>query len=241
MISRPAAPPATTHAQDRAILAVIGAAALILTATQFVETPEPPGPGASGAQIRLFIEANLDRTVLAVMASTIGFGALLLVTVGLWRLVATRRQGQSFAAIMLLISGNLSALWLGLAAAVDLIPVVAADDAGKLEAYSDQTLLTLDLVQRLNETFGDVWTVPRGFFLISAGLLIVRHRMLPRWTGLLALVVGAASLLGILSISLKGGIAIAWLVGLFGFVLWTLVLGVTSLVLVLLRSARSRH
>jgi hypothetical protein len=86
-----------------------------------------------------------------------------------------------------------------------------------------------------------VSTVHRGFFLISGGLLIERHRMLPRWTGLLALVVGAASRLGILSISLHGGIAIAWLVGLSGFVRWTLVLGITSLVLVLLRSARSRH
>jgi hypothetical protein len=131
--------------------------------------------------------------------------------------------------VTLLVSGSLSALWLGVTAAVDLIPVVAANDAGKLSAYSDQTLLTLDLVDRLGETFGDVSTVPRGLFLVSAGLLIVRHRMLPRWTGYLALVIGAASLIGIV------------VVGLFGFVLWILIVGVASVVMLLAQWQRSRR
>lgn len=233
-------PSATTRVHDRATLAVVGISALVLSATLWVETPEPPDPGAPGAQIRSFIEANLDQTALAVVAATVGFGALLLVTVGLWRLVAARRDGQSFAAVMLLVSGSLSALWLGFSATVDLIPVVAADDAGKLSDYGDQTLLTLDLVDTLGETFGDISTVPRGFFLICAGMLIVRHRVLPRWTGHLALVVGAASLIGILSTPLDGGIAVSFLVGLFGFALWILIVGVASLVL-LLQQARSRR
>lgn len=235
------APPATAPAHDRATLAVLGTSALVLSATLWVESPEPPEPGASADRIRSFIEANLDQTATAVMASAVGFGALLLVTVGLWRLVVARGDGQSFAAVMLLISGSLSALWLGVTGAVDLVPVVAADDAGKLSAYSDQTLLTLDLVERLGETFGDISTVPRGFFLICAGLLIVRHRVLPRWTGHLALVVGAASLIGIVATALDGGIAVAWLVGLFGFVLWILVIGAASLVMLLLQWARSRR
>ena len=233
------APPAAERSHDRTTLAVVGVSALVLTATLFVEFPEPPEPGASAGRIRSYLEANLDQTGLAVMAATVGFGALLLVTVGLWRLVAARGGGQSFAAVMLLISGALSSLWLGVAGAVELVPVVAADDAGKLSAYSDQTLLTFDLVDRLGETFGDVSTVPRGFFLVCAGLLIVRHRVLPRWTGHLALVVGAASLVGIVATALDGGIALTWLVGLFGFVLWFLVIGVASLVMLLLARPRS--
>jgi len=112
---------------------------------------------------------------------------------------------------------------------VDLIPVVAANDAGKLSAYSDQTLLTLDLIERLGETFGDVSTVPRGFFLVCAGLLIVHHGVLPRWTGYLALVLGAASLIGIV------------VVGLFGFALWTLIVGVASIVMVSAQWTKSRR
>lgn len=234
------APNATTDVHDRATLAVIGISALVLSATLWVESPEPSDPGVSGARIRAFIETNLDQTALAVVAATVGFGALLLLTVGMWRLVAARGEGQSFAAVMLLVSGSLSALWLGVAAAVDLIPVVAADDADKLSAYSDQTLLTLDLVDTLGETFGDVSTVPRGFFLICAGLLIIRHRLFPRWTGHLALVVGAASLIGIISTPLDGGIAVSWLVGLFGFFLWIPIVGVASLVLLLLHAKARR-
>ena len=223
------APPATTRVNDQLTLAIVGISALVLSASLWVSAPEPPEPGASAARIRSFIEANLHQTTLAVTAAAIGFGALILLTVGLWRLVAARGDGQSFAAVSMLVSGALSALWLGVTGAVDLIPVVAANDAGKLSAYSDQTLLTLDLIDRFGETFGDVSTVPRGLFLICAGWLIVRHRLLPRWTGYLALVIGAASLIGIV------------VVGLFGFALWILIIGVASTVMLLAQWKRSRR
>jgi len=223
------APPDRTRTNDQLTLATVGISALVLSASLWVSAPEAPEPGASAARIRSFIEANLHQTTLAVIAATIGFGALILLTVALWRLVAARGDGQSFAAVTLLISGSLSALWLGVAGAVDLIPVVAANDAGKLSSYSDQTLLTLDFTDRLGETFGDVSTVPRGFFLVCAGLLIVRHRVLPRWTGYLALLVGAASLIGLV------------VVGLFGFVLWTLIIGIASVVMLLAQWKKSRR
>jgi hypothetical protein len=223
------APSATTRVHDLPTLSIVGISALVLSASLWVSAPEAPEPGAPAARIRSFIEANLHQTTLAVMAASIGFGALILLTVGLWRLVAERGDGQSFAAVTLLVSGSLSALWLGVVGAVDLIPVVAANDAGKLSAYSDQTLLSLDFVDRLGETFGDVSTVPRGFFLVCAGLLIVRHKVLPRWTGYLAVPVGVASLFGIV------------LVGLFGFVLWTLIVGVASIVMLLAQWTKSRR
>ena len=72
--------------------------------------------------------------------------------------------------------------------------------------------------------------VRRGFFLLSIGLLVVRLRVLGRLTGDLALVIGAASLVGILATALDGGIAVLWLVGRFGFVLWMPVAGIASLV-----------
>ena len=221
-------PAAATRVHDRLTLAMVGTSALVLSASLWISAPEPPEPGASADRIRSFIEGNLHQTTLAVVAATIGFGTLILLTVGLWRLVASAGCGQSFPAVTLLISGSLSALWLGVVGAVNLVPVVAANDAGKLSAYSDQTLLTLDLVERLGETFGDVSTVPRGFFLVSAGLLIVRHRILPRWTGYVALVVGAVSVIGIV------------LVGIFGFVLWVLIVGVASIVMLVAQWRKSR-
>jgi hypothetical protein len=133
----------------------------------------------------------------------------------------------------------MTSLWLGFTASVDAIPLVAANDDGKLSAYSDQTLLTLDFMDRLGETFGDISTVSRGLFLVSIGLLVVRHRVLPRWTGYFALVVGVVSLVGIVG-SAFGPLAAAWLVGLFGFVLWVLVVGVASLVMLVRSRSHAR-
>jgi Domain of unknown function (DUF4386) len=221
--------PAATRAHDGLPLALVGACGLVLGGCLWVSAPEAPEPGAPAAEIRAFTEANLDRTTLAVLAGMVAFAALILFTVALWRLAAVRGLGQGIAAVTLLVSGTLTALWLGVTAAVDLIPVVAADDAGTLSAYSDQTLLTLDLVDRFGETFGDVSTVPRGLFLVCAGLLIVRHKVLPRWTGYPALVIGVASLIGIV------------VIGLFGLALWMLVVGVTSVVMLTAQWSRSRR
>jgi hypothetical protein len=214
----------------RRTLAAVAATALVLFASLWVEAPEPPEPGASASRIRSYLETNLDQIGLAVVAATVGFGAMLLLTVALWRLVAAQGAGRGAAAVTLLLTGAMTSLWLGFAAAVDAIPLVAANDDGKLSAYNDQTLLTLDFVDRLGETFGDVSTVSRGLFLVSIGLLVVRRRVLPRWTGYLALVVGVVSLIGIVG-SAFGPLAFAWLVGLFGFVVWLLVVGVASLVM----------
>ena len=230
------APPGAERSHDRTTLAITGAAALVLFATLWVEAPEAPEPGASAGRIRSYLETNLDQIGLAVTAATVGFGAMLLLTAALWRLVAARGAGQGIAAATLLLTGGMTSLWLGFTAAVDAVPLVAANDDGKLSAYNDQTLLSLDFIDRLNETFGDISTVSRGLFLISIGLLVVRHRVLPRWTGHLALVVGAASLIGIVAL---GPLAVAFLVGLFGFVLWVLIIGIASLV-TLLRSRPQR-
>jgi hypothetical protein len=230
------ASPGSSH--DRRILAAVSATALVLFASLWVEAPEPPEPGASASRIRSYLETNLDQIGLAVMAATMGFGAMLLLTVALWRLVATQGAGRGAAAVTLLLTGAMTSLWLGFTAAVDAIPLVAADDDGKLSAYNDQTLLTLDFVDRLGETFGDISTVSRGLFLVSIGLLVVRRRVLPRWTGYFALVVGAVSLIGIVG-SAFGPLAFAWLVGLFGFVLWVLVVGIASLVMLIRLRSRT--
>jgi hypothetical protein len=225
--------------RDRRTLAATAATALVLFASLWVEAPEAPEPGASASRIRSYLETNLDQIGLAVTAATVGFGAMLLLTVALWRLASAQGAGRGAAAVTLLLTGAMTSLWLGFTASVDAIPLVAANDDGKLSAYSDQTLLTLDFMDRLGETFGDISTVSRGLFLVSIGLLVVRHRVLPRWTGYFALVVGVVSLVGIVG-SAFGPLAAAWLVGLFGFVLWVLVVGVASLVMLVRSRSHTR-
>ncbi len=94
-------------------------------------------------------------------------------------------------------------------------------------------------MQRIGETFGDVSTVARGLFLLTAGLVVVRHRVLPRWIGHLALVVGGMSLVGLVGATFGGPLAGLWLTGLFGFVVWVLVVGVAALVLLMRSRGRA--
>lgn len=231
--------PVAVTREDRGPMALTGVSALLLTACLFVTAPEAPEPGAPVAQVRSFLESHLQAISAAALAGSVGFGALTVLTVGLWRLAALRGAGQSAAAVLMLVSGGLCSLWLAVQASVDLVPVVAADDAGTLSQYDDQTLLALDLVQRVGETFGDVSTTSRGLFLLAAGLVVVRHRVLPRWIGHLALVVGGASLVGLVGATVGGPLTVVWLAGLLGFVLWVLVVGAAAVVLLMRTRARA--
>ena len=127
-----------------------------------------------------------------------------------------------------LLTGGLTAVWMMIATAVDMVPLVAADDDGSLGHYPGSTLQALDFTTRLSETIGDVATGPRGLLLVAVALLTLRTRMLPRWTGWFAMFVGGASLVGVLSATWPvAPFVVAWFVGLFGFLLWTLVVTVT--------------
>jgi hypothetical protein len=74
-----------------------------------------------------------------------------------------------------------------------------------------------------------------GLFLLAASLVIVRTKALPRWTGWMGLVGGAAYVVGSFSVAdQRGPIALPAVVGFMIFLVWTIV---TSAVL-LLRTAR---
>ena len=103
----------------------------------------------------------------------------------------------------------------------DGIPIVAADADGSLAHYPGDTLQALHLFDDFGEALGDVATVPRGLFLVAVSLLALQVRLLPRWTGWFGLFVGAASLAALPVLAWpEGPIAVAWFVGLFGFLLW---------------------
>ena len=153
------------------------------------------------------------------------------ITIGL-RSVARRRTGDALLLDLTMISGGLTAVWMLVQAAVDMVPVVAADDDGSFDHYPDTTLLAMDFVARLGETIGDVATGPRGLFLLAVSLLALQTRMLPRWLGWFGLVVAAASLLAVLSTGFPNAVfTTAWFVGLFGFLLWVMTVGITCAVM----------
>jgi hypothetical protein len=212
--------------------------ALLLVVALFFEGPAELERSLDGAAVRAHIEGNVAGLQGLVLAESLAVLGALLLVVGL-RALARAGGADEVLLGLIGVGGSLTALWLWLQAAVDMVPLVMLDDAQRLGEYSDQTLLALDLVGRLGETFGDVGTIPRGLFLLGASLAAVTTGFLPRWLGWSGLVVGAASLVGVLGVSHGAVVGIgAWFVGLFGFLLWTAALAVV-LVLRLLRTGRS--
>jgi hypothetical protein len=209
---------------------LVGGAALLTVLALFLEGPEPPDDGASAAEVRSFWEGAIDGRALQAMGELLAVVGIIGLTVGL-RSLARRHRGDPLLLDLSLLSGALVAVWMFAQSAVDMVPVVAADDEGTLDHYPDATLLAMDFVARLGETFGDVATAPRGLFLLAVSLLALQTRMLPRWLAWFGLVVAAASLVAVLAVAVpSAALAVVWFVGLFGFLLWTLVLGVTGLV-----------
>lgn len=217
----------TTAPRTRNRATALGAAAaLLVTVSLFFEGPAELDRGRDGAAVRAYYQDNADAIELLVLAESLASMGLLLLVVALT--VLARRAGASdLATALAAVAGGLTVLWLWMQAAVDMVPLVMLDDDGEMAEYDDRTLLAVDLVGRIGETFGDVATIPRGLFVGSIAIAALQTRFLPRWLGWFGIVVGAASLFGVLGVALffMPGIA-AWFAGLFGFVLWTLALTV---------------
>jgi hypothetical protein len=232
-IAAPGAAPRRDHI-------LVGCAALLTFVSLFFEGPEWPAEDATAEQVRAHVESNLGGIGLQVFGESLAFLGVVLLTVGL-RALGRGRGGEKVMLDLALVAGALTAVWFWFQAAVDMVPLVATDDDGRLDHYADGTVLAMDLVNRIGETFGDLSTVPRGLFLLAVSLVVLRTRMLPRWTGWFGLVVAAASLLAVVAMPAPSAVgSVTWFVGLFGFVLWLLVVGVTSLVQALRRPRQAR-
>ncbi len=227
----------TTSRRTRDGATVLGAlAALLVVVTLFFEGPAELDRGRDGAAVRSYYQENADSIELLVLAESLASLGLVLLAVAL-TVLAHRAGASQLVTALTAVAGGLTVLWLWMQAAVDMVPLVMLDDDGAMTEYDDRTLLAVDLVGRIGETFGDVATIPRGLFVGAVSLAVLQTRFLPRWLGWFGVVVSAVSLVGVLGVALffMPGIA-AWFAGLFGFVLWT-----AALVVVLgLRAVRNR-
>lgn len=225
---------APTRFAHRPTLLMTGLAGLLFVVSIFFEGPVEPDDNASADQLRTYYSDNLAAIELQVFGEVLSALALILLAVGVGRLVRSAWSGLTTD--LAVVAGALTAVWMWVQAAVDLVPAVVADDDGSFENVADSTMLSLDLVARIGETFGDVATVPRSLFVLAASIAMISSRVLPRWLGYVGVAVGTAGLLGVAGVAFGGALTIPWFVGLFGFLLWTLVLAVTCLA----RAVRAR-
>ncbi|WP_193312972.1 DUF4386 family protein [Georgenia subflava] len=197
-----------------------GCAGLVTAAAFWVDSPGYPAGGASGEAVRRHVEESFDALTWAVAGQLVGVGAVLVLVAALNSLLRPAETPRRFWSDLAIVCGAVVAVWLTLQASLDAIPLVLADDDGTLAAYDDGTLLALEPIGRLGETFGDVAGIPRGLLVLAVSVLALRTRLLPRWLGYVGLVVAAASLVSVAVPAF----------GLFAFGLWLPVLSVVLLV-----------
>ena len=87
------------------------------------------------------------------------------------------------------------------------------------------TRLSPTSTARFSEGWGDIGMASVGLYVGAASLAAIRSRVFPRWIGHLGLVVAASALVSLAGAILPTSVPMSF-VGLFGFVLWNLVLGV---------------
>ena len=159
-----------------------------------------------------------------------------------WLIHQTPAQGR-LTAYLAAGSSGLLAVWYWLLGSLEAIPLVLADEAGKLTAYSDDALIILEPLGRLGETLGDIATVPRGLMILAVSLLAIPTRFLPRWLAIYGIATAAAALIGILAAWATPALGASELIGLFGFYVWLLLLSIVLLVRAFRMSSRlkTRH
>ncbi len=227
----PDSPPLTGRSVTRLYGAVAGSSALTLVSF-FASGPDAPDEGAAGGTVRRWAEDNASAIGVGVLGYALAALGIILLTVSLRRLLIEVQGRAGFRVDLATVAGALTATWLMMQAAVAAVPLVAADDDGKLTHLSDSTLETLELFNHLGETFSDVGIiVPQSLFVLAVSASIVSSKALPKWLGHLGLLIGAAGLASLPLIAFNlGPLAVLFFVALFGFVLWQLCLLLTSLV-----------
>ena len=129
-------------------------------------------------------------------------------------------------------------MWLWLYSATKMIPIVMADDDRRLSAVPDAAMLSLDSYRRFGETIGDLSAVPRGLLILAVSLLALRAHLLPRWIAWFGFIIATASLVCVIGPAWWiAPFGIAALIGLFGFLIWLILVSVTLLI----RGARAKH
>ena len=217
---------------------IAGTSGIVVVTAGFFDTTSDPPSGATAEVLRRWYEQNLDSIGLSVTAGAGELAAITIFVVALAQLMRTAEEPRRLLTDLATASGILVAVWLWLYAASAMIPLVMADDDGRLTAVPDTAVMNFDSIRRFNETIGDLSAVPRGLLILAVSLLALQARFLPRWIAWFGLIIATASLLCVIGPAWPiEPFGIAAMIGLFGFFIWLTLISATLLI----RGARTKR
>lgn len=203
-----------------------GLSTLVLGVVLMTTSLPEPKDGLTGAPLRRFYEDNLAATNVAVLLGTVAVVAMILAVAFLRRLLIDQDADGSLVDIVT-VAGTLTVIWLWLEAATGSM-VSLMSDGRRFPDYSDDALANLDLFSRLSEAWGDIGMASVGLYVGAASLAAIACGAFPRWIGRVGLVIASAALVSLVgAVWVSTPMTICFFVGLFGFVLWNLAVGIS--------------
>ena len=218
-------------APQRGPLVITAVSGLALFVLAFAEPPEGPAIGrATAAQVREFVAAHEVALRIGATGGVLAVVALLVFTGGLAAVV----RGVAPRSVLpgLVAAGGVAV------ALVQLLNTAALTVTGLLPGLVDTTLAEIDdatvvgwyELGGFTHVLGDFHMALIAVVVLAGSLAVVRYRILPRWIGWAGAGIGTAAAVGTVGVTLGvPALYPLWFVGLFGWLLWILAVGVACL------------
>jgi hypothetical protein len=206
--------------------AVAGPLILVIS---FAQPPEGPDvTTATAEQVRAWAASQATALRIGALGGMLALAALLVITAALTRVLRDALPG-SLAAALFAGAGYLLAGSLFLTTTANAMPAVLPDLIGaQLTTVDDYVLRGWYGLTGFTHLLGDFQMAFIALLIGVFSLAALRTRVLPRWIAWLGVAVAVSAALGTAGVTLNSGPLYGfWFGGLFGWVLWYPVVGIT--------------
>ena len=224
--SGPMAAKAPLGRRDRGALLAAAISGILYVLLGLVVPPDgPPVETASAAQIREFLAEHQSARRLGALVGAVAIPTVLVFTVSLARLVRSRLP-DSMLPELITGGGILIAVLHWVLAATASMTLVQVLDGTDLATVDDMTLRGWYGLSNLTHFLFDLGMAAIALVMIAFSIAALRVRLIPRWVCWLGLAFGICGALGTVGVAVAWKpLAVLWFGGLYGWMLWTLMVG----------------
>lgn len=177
--------------------------------------PEPPGTDAPVEQIASYYGRHVDGQLAATFMWGLALMALLLFIGSLYSVLRTAEGGTGTLSLLALLSGTVAVTIMIVAQAATGATAIIAS-----EGISPEVVRGMDEIAHM---IAHLFAIPLGAFLVSASTAALRYRVTARWLSVLGVMAGLANVVGTAGIfEPEAVLHKLGVLGLLGFVIWTL-------------------
>jgi hypothetical protein len=212
--------------QPARLTAALAALAFLVLSGVSSPVDGPPPETATAAQIRDHLTQNLGAMRFQAVGIALTIPVLLVFTAALAVLVRNRLPGSPLADVVVG-AGALVVLRIWLTGAVETATLALRLDGTDPAGLPDDVLRDWYAANGVLHFFSDLWVTCVAVLVAAFSLAALRARIVPRWLAWAGLAVAGSGAVGVLAVAVGSvPLATAWFGGLFGWIVWTVAVGV---------------